>query len=323
MTYRPDSKLLPEARVEIAKLQNQFAIKNYDNGMYYFRDKAYDSAILYFKEVLENWPAPKAKDAGLRLVEAYRAIRYTGRRQRRVRGPSDEVSERSRSWKKLSGAGRECHQARALGARKPPIAGDRTAEGRGRAFGHDGWQLRSAASWSPACRRRRAMRLSVSMPWSSFRRPYSRSRWGVPRQRRMQRIDMVRRLVGDDSRFSVDAVEVERGGLSFSVDTVTALRRPFPPPSCSSGRGGCGGKFGIVARARANRPASHARRRPAWRRPGGWSSGDQSERPHVLATRRIDVSSTEVRERVRAGKSIHGFVPDAVADTSRRTGLYR
>lgn len=77
-TYRPDSPLLPEARKEIANLQNMFAVKNYENAMYYFRDKAYDSAILYLKEVLESWPdAPKAKDAGLRLVEAYRAIRYT------------------------------------------------------------------------------------------------------------------------------------------------------------------------------------------------------------------------------------------------------
>jgi len=78
LTYRPDSPLLPQAQAEIARLQNMFAIKNYDVAMYYYRDKAYDSAILYLKDVLENWPdAPKAKDAGLKLVEAYRAIRYT------------------------------------------------------------------------------------------------------------------------------------------------------------------------------------------------------------------------------------------------------
>jgi outer membrane protein assembly factor BamD len=78
LTYRPDSPLLPQAQVEIAKLQNMFATKQYDVAMYYFRDKAYDSALIYLKEVLENWPeAPKAKDAGLKLVEAYRAIRYT------------------------------------------------------------------------------------------------------------------------------------------------------------------------------------------------------------------------------------------------------
>jgi outer membrane protein assembly factor BamD len=77
-TYRPDSPLLTQARVEMSKLQSMFAQKNYDIAMYYFRDKAYDSAILYLKQVLENWPdAPRARDSGLRLVEAYRAIQYT------------------------------------------------------------------------------------------------------------------------------------------------------------------------------------------------------------------------------------------------------
>ena len=45
--------------------------------MYYFRRKAYDSGILYFKDVLAKFAnAPMARDAGLRLIEAYKAIRY-------------------------------------------------------------------------------------------------------------------------------------------------------------------------------------------------------------------------------------------------------
>jgi outer membrane assembly lipoprotein YfiO len=75
--YGETSPLAPEARSQIAELENWFAIKNYDAGMYYFRRKAYDSAIQYFRYVLERWPdAAKARDASLRLVEAFRAIRY-------------------------------------------------------------------------------------------------------------------------------------------------------------------------------------------------------------------------------------------------------
>lgn len=78
MTYRPDSPLIPAARKEIATLENWFAIKNYDVAMYYLRDKGYDQAVIYLRYVLETWPdAPKAKDAGLRLVEIYRVLRYT------------------------------------------------------------------------------------------------------------------------------------------------------------------------------------------------------------------------------------------------------
>ncbi|HKO15988.1 MAG TPA: outer membrane protein assembly factor BamD [Gemmatimonadaceae bacterium] len=73
----PNSPLIPVAEKEIGELNNWFAIKNYDAGMYYFRRKAYDSAIIYFKDVMAKWPnAPKTKDAALRLVEAYKAIHY-------------------------------------------------------------------------------------------------------------------------------------------------------------------------------------------------------------------------------------------------------
>jgi nicotinate-nucleotide adenylyltransferase len=43
----------------------------------------------------------------------------------------------------------------------------------------------------------------------------------------------------------------------------------------------------------------------------------------VLQTRRVDVSSTEVRARLAAGRSIRGFVPEGVADLIRSAGLYR
>jgi outer membrane protein assembly factor BamD len=52
-------------------------MKNYDAGLFYFRRKAFDSAILYFKDVLTRYPnAPAVKQTSLKLVEAYRAIRY-------------------------------------------------------------------------------------------------------------------------------------------------------------------------------------------------------------------------------------------------------
>ena len=73
----PDSPLIPAAQKDIAELQNMFARKDYDAGQYYFGRKAYDSGILYFKDVLTKYPdSPTARDAGLRLIQAYKAIRY-------------------------------------------------------------------------------------------------------------------------------------------------------------------------------------------------------------------------------------------------------
>jgi nicotinate-nucleotide adenylyltransferase len=43
----------------------------------------------------------------------------------------------------------------------------------------------------------------------------------------------------------------------------------------------------------------------------------------VLQSRRVDISSTELRARVRDGRTIRGFVPDAVADYIAEHRLYR
>lgn len=73
----PTTEHADAARREIAELDQWFATKNYETGLFYFRRKAFDSAILYFRYAVDRWPnAPRARDALLRLAESYKAIRY-------------------------------------------------------------------------------------------------------------------------------------------------------------------------------------------------------------------------------------------------------
>lgn len=73
----PDSPRRKDADRELAALEEMFATKEYLAGYYYFRRKAYDPAILYFKTVVTTYPeAAKSREAHLRMVESYRAIRY-------------------------------------------------------------------------------------------------------------------------------------------------------------------------------------------------------------------------------------------------------
>ncbi len=73
----PDSPRRKDAERELAKLEEMFATKEYLAGYYYFRRKAYDPAILYFKTVVTTFPeTSRARDAYLRMVESYRVIRY-------------------------------------------------------------------------------------------------------------------------------------------------------------------------------------------------------------------------------------------------------
>jgi outer membrane assembly lipoprotein YfiO len=73
----PTSPLIPQAQKELAELLEMFAQKNYLSGMYYLRRNAHDSAIIYFKDVVGKYgTTPSARLAQLRLVDAYKAIRY-------------------------------------------------------------------------------------------------------------------------------------------------------------------------------------------------------------------------------------------------------
>jgi nicotinate-nucleotide adenylyltransferase len=137
------------------------------------------------------------------------------------------------------------------------------------------------------------------------------------------RLAMVRLLAGNDQRFGVDSIEVDRGGLSYTVDTVRALRERWQGPAPLA-------LFLLVG-------ADVASTLPKWRDPEGIASlaeivmltregGAEVLPPGVsrrIRTRRVDVSSTEVRARVRAGQSIRGFVPDAVAEYIATAGLYQ
>jgi outer membrane protein assembly factor BamD len=74
----PTSDAGARAQLHVRQLREWFAEKAYKNGMFYFRRGAWDSAIIYFKDVIANYPeTPRAADALSRLADTYRVIRYT------------------------------------------------------------------------------------------------------------------------------------------------------------------------------------------------------------------------------------------------------
>ena len=135
------------------------------------------------------------------------------------------------------------------------------------------------------------------------------------------RLAMTERLVQGIPGFTVDPAEVDRPGLSYTVDTLAAVAAEFP-----------GAELFLLLGADAFALFDQ------WRDPDGIRAlativvmvrGDVAARPRegpglvVLQSRRVDVSSTELRARVRDGRTIRGFMPDAVADYIAEHRLYR
>jgi outer membrane assembly lipoprotein YfiO len=73
----PGGNAAKRAQLRMAELNERFAYKTYKAAMFYFRLKAYDSAILYLKDLIANYPkAAVAPDALIKLVQAYRRLGY-------------------------------------------------------------------------------------------------------------------------------------------------------------------------------------------------------------------------------------------------------
>ncbi len=78
----PETPAAVVGQVRMRAIQEQFAQKDYQNGLFYFRRGAYDSAILYFRSLIATYPsAVVVPDAFVRLVEAYGRIGYREERE--------------------------------------------------------------------------------------------------------------------------------------------------------------------------------------------------------------------------------------------------
>ena len=138
------------------------------------------------------------------------------------------------------------------------------------------------------------------------------------------RLEMARLTFAGDPRFEVSAVEVDRGGVSFTVDTLDHFANTYPAAE----------RFLLLGAdvlatfsqwKEPDRVMSLARPVVLVRQPDDAATPlDRAGAPLMrLSTRRVDVSSTEIRARVREGRSIRGFVTDSVAALIARDGLYR
>lgn len=140
------------------------------------------------------------------------------------------------------------------------------------------------------------------------------------------RRQMVVHTIAGDPRFQIEAMELEREGLSFTVDTLAALtaREPAVELFLLIGADSWAqfGEWREPRRVRElatvvvlSRQGDADTAVPAEDRLGG--------APVTLTTRRIDISATEIRRRVREGRPIRGFVTDAVERYITESGLYK
>jgi nicotinate-nucleotide adenylyltransferase len=147
------------------------------------------------------------------------------------------------------------------------------------------------------------------------------------------RLEMVRAATAMEASFVVDDCELQRAGPSYSVDTLAAIRRQNPAASLSL-IVGMDAFLGLTGWHRweeilrlAHIVVAH---RPGWRAPdigplgelisehGTHRIDDLHEQPgnriYIHAVTQLEISSTEIRDLVRAGRDPRFLMPDVVRD---------
>lgn len=157
-----------------------------------------------------------------------------------------------------------------------------------------------------------------------------------------QRLAMVQAATKDQPGFVVDDREIRREGLSYSVDTMRTLRADFPDRSLC---------LIVGMDAFLGLPKWHQWRellelahlvvahRPGWRAPsmgplgellvdrGTGRIGDLHESRagciYIHAVTQLEISSTELRKMIAAGRDPRYLMPDAVRAIIEETGCYK
>jgi nicotinate-nucleotide adenylyltransferase len=146
--------------------------------------------------------------------------------------------------------------------------------------------------------------------------PFKRGRHSTSPE---DRAAMLSLALGDASGFALENAELNRPGPSYTVDTLQDLRQREP-----------GAEFVLLlgADAAAELPTwHHAGRIPqlarvvVFARPG-MALPALSWIPEIIEVPAIEISATEIRNRVRQGRSVRYWVPDRVAEYISAHRLY-
>ncbi|WP_152397058.1 nicotinate-nucleotide adenylyltransferase [Paenibacillus guangzhouensis] len=141
----------------------------------------------------------------------------------------------------------------------------------------------------------------------------------------VQRLEMIRLAIEGNALFHVTDIEMERGGVSYTIDTIEELQRRFPDHAFS---------FLMGADMVNYLPKWHRIDELAERinfvgvgRPGTTLQLDHlpahiRDQVTMLEVPLFELSSTTIRERVSEDKSIRYRVPDRVHEFIQRNDLY-
>ncbi len=145
------------------------------------------------------------------------------------------------------------------------------------------------------------------------------------------RLEMCRLAVRGEEKLAVSDVEIRRGGVSYTVDTLRELTSRFPEDRFYFLMGAdmfftldsWNGFQDIARMAVLCAAARRGGELPALRAYAEKINKTYGARCEIAALPVLDISSTMVRDALAKNGPVRALVPDAVADYIAQNGLYR
>jgi nicotinate-nucleotide adenylyltransferase len=150
--------------------------------------------------------------------------------------------------------------------------------------------------------------------------PHKKSSESAPAETRARMLEVG---LGVDSRLRLSRIEVDRGGVSYTVDTLRALSERSPGDELMLVIGA--DQLGTFSTWRSPAEVLRLASLVVMDRGGVLAkeaAGGSDVSYRAVPVTRVDVSSTEVRRRRREGRSIRYWVPEPVRRIIEEEGLY-
>lgn len=159
------------------------------------------------------------------------------------------------------------------------------------------------------------------------------------------RLEWVQIAIRDNPRFEVDSIEIDRGGRSYTIDTLKEIGQRIAPelPIFTIGQDAFTEidswrdpreVFSLAHFAVITRPPVAALSLADWlprcikadMDPSLDGQNAQNRRTRtwirLVDITSLDISSSEIRRRIRSGRSIRYLLPPAVAEAVEKSGMY-
>ena len=124
------------------------------------------------------------------------------------------------------------------------------------------------------------------------------------------RINMTGLAIEDNPHFALSTIEIDRGGNSYTCDTIMELKKRYPDQEVIFQNAK------ILAAVRGNKKRADMEKKIA-----------QLKEKYgadiiLLDVRQVDISSSAIREKIAAGRSVRYMLPDKVREYILKNHLY-